>query len=89
MIIAGIYPLKVNKGNTKTICEICSKVNLEQVSHVALPFSTLTLNKSIPARIYPAGNYMLKVNNGNTRTRCEIYSMLTIKTPERRQCFYC
>ena len=32
---------------------------------------------------------MFKVNNGNTRTRCQICSKLTIKIPERRQCFYC
>ena len=38
--------------------------------------------------INPTGIYLLKVNNRNTRTRCEICSKLTIKTPERRQCFY-
>ena len=37
--------------------------------------------RTIPANIY------LLVNNRNTR--CEICSKLTIKTPERRQCFYC
>ena len=31
----------------------------------------------------------IKVNNGNTRTMFEICSQLTIKTPERRDCFHC
>ena len=39
--------------------------------------------------IYPAGNYMFKVDNINTRTKYEICTKLTIKTLERRHCFYC
>ena len=53
---AGIYLLKVNNRNTRTRCEICSKltikkperrifiVNSEHISHLALVFLLLTLN---------------------------------------------
>ena len=59
--VAGIYSLKDNNGNSKT-CEICSNqnikaqgrhhsgaffVNLEQISHIALMFPLLNLNKSV------------------------------------------
>ena len=62
-IPAGIYLLKVNNRNTRTRCEICSKltintperrhwrrsgvfiVNFEHISHLALVFLLLTLNK--------------------------------------------
>ena len=62
-IPAGIYLLEVNNGNTRTRCEICSKlrintperrhwrrsgvfiVNFEHISHLALVFLLLTLNK--------------------------------------------
>ena len=37
--------------------------------------------------VNPAGICLLKVNNRNTRARCEICSKLTIKTPERHECF--
>ena len=51
--LAGIYLFKVNNGNTRTICEICSKltvssklkVNFEQISHIVLIFPFLTLSK--------------------------------------------
>ena len=54
---AGIYHLKINKINTRTRCEICSKltinipiknkhgvfiVNFEHISHLLLPFTLLT-----------------------------------------------
>ena len=51
---ADIYLFKVNNWNTKTVCEICSKlaikkpgfiVNFEQISHIVLVFPSLTLNK--------------------------------------------
>ena len=60
---AGIYVLKVNNRNTRTSCEICSKltiktperrhcrcsgvfiVNFEHISHLALVFLLLTLNR--------------------------------------------
>ena len=60
---AGIYLLKVNNRNTRTRCEICSKltiktperrqwrrsgvftVNFEHISHLALVFLLLTLNR--------------------------------------------
>ena len=56
---AGIYLLKVNKRNTKTRCEICSKltiktperrsgvfiVNFEHISHLNLVFPLLTLSR--------------------------------------------
>ena len=54
----GIYLLKVNNRNTRTRCEICSKltikapecrsgvfiVNIEHISHLPLVFLLLTLN---------------------------------------------
>ena len=79
----NLFHATVNQRNTRTRCEICSKltiktperrpgvliVNFEHISHLVLVFLLLTLN----------GNYMFKVNNRNTRTRCEICSKLTIK----------
>ena len=59
---AGIYLFKLNKKNTRTMCEVCSKltikttkwrrsgvfiVNFEQISHTVLVFPFLTLNKKI------------------------------------------
>ena len=51
---AGIYLLKVNNRNTRTKCEICSKltmkipgiftINFEHISHLVLVFILLTLN---------------------------------------------
>ena len=57
---AGIYLFKVNNRNTRTSCEICSKltiviperrrrsgnfiVNIEHISHLVLVFLLLTLN---------------------------------------------
>ena len=46
---AGIYLLKVNSRNTRTRCEICSKLtikiaNFQHISHPALVFLLLTLN---------------------------------------------
>ena len=54
---AGIYMLKGNNRNTRTWCEICSKltvkrylysgiffVNFEHISHLVLGFLLLTLN---------------------------------------------
>ena len=59
---AVIYLLKVNNRNTKTGCEICSKliiktpeglrvfvVNFEHISYLALVFLFLTLNMQLPA----------------------------------------
>ena len=60
---AGIYLLKVNNRNTRTRCEICSKltiktperrsgvfiVNFEHISHLVLVFLLLTLNMQLPA----------------------------------------
>ena len=47
----GICLLKVNNRNTRTRCEVCSKlatdifdVNFEPISHLALVFLLLTLN---------------------------------------------
>ena len=66
--LAGIYLLKVKKRNTRTRCELCSKLAV----------------KTPERRYGWLGsymNYMFRVNNRNTRKRCEICSMLTIKTP--------
>ena len=56
--LAVIYMFKVNNGNTRTMCEICSKltiktpersdvfiVNFEQILHIVIMFPLLTLNK--------------------------------------------
>ena len=42
----GIYMLKVNNRNTRTRCEICSKLTIktEHISHL-LVFLLLTLNR--------------------------------------------
>ena len=60
----GIYLLKANNGNTRTMCEIFSKlpteapeglewcrssVSIVNFLHIVLVFSLLTLNKKIPA----------------------------------------
>ena len=53
-ISALIYMLKNNNRNTRTRCEICSKltikivifiVNFEHISHLALVFLLLTLSR--------------------------------------------
>ena len=58
---AGIYLLKVNNRNTRTRCEIYSKLtrktperrlaslNFEHISHLVLVFLLLTLNMQLPA----------------------------------------
>ena len=69
---------------------------------VKVPFNVCTISKSDPLReiyllvylievyvLYSVDIYLFKVNNRNTRARCEICSKLPIKTPGRRQCFYC
>ena len=94
---AGNCMFKVNNRNTRTRCEICSKLIcffLNSFLYSNFSYCPLlwyfSTNKSIEKnKIYisvafPAGIYLLKVNNRNTRTRCEICSKLTIKTPERR-----
>ena len=63
--LAGIYLLKVKKRNTRTRCELCSKLAV----------------KTPERRYGWLGsyiNYMFRVNNRNTRKRCEICSMLTV-----------
>ena len=54
---AGRYLLKVNNRNTRTVCEICSKLTLktpelvdfEHISHLVLVFLLLTLSMLLPA----------------------------------------
>ena len=55
---AGIYLFKVNNRNTRTRCEISSKVtisffivNFEHILQLVLVFAFLTLNSKMPARI--------------------------------------
>ena len=36
---------------------------------------------------FPIGIYLLKVSNKSTTTKCKICSKVTIKTPERCNCF--
>ena len=49
----GIYPLKVNNRNTRTRCEICSKLTIKRhqnnANGVVLMFLLLTLNTKLPA----------------------------------------
>ena len=67
---ACIYLLKVNNRNTRTRCEICSKltktpercqavfiVKFEHISRLVLLFLLLTLNMQLPAR------FSVKLNN--------------------------
>ena len=49
---SSIYLFKVNQGNTRTMCEICSKLTVKapgrrhlQISHNILKIPLLTLNK--------------------------------------------
>ena len=49
---AGICLFKINNGNTRILCQICSKltktlfiVNFEQISHIVLVFPFLILNR--------------------------------------------
>ena len=53
-----VYLFKMNNGNNRTMCEICSNVtmltivfivNSEQIPYIALVFPLLTLNKWMPA----------------------------------------
>ena len=49
---AGIYLLKVNNRNTRTKCEISSKLTISVfISHLVLVLALLTLNSEIPDRI--------------------------------------
>ena len=48
----------------------------------------ITFWKSYWEESYPANICLFQVNNRNTRKRCEICSKLTIKTLERRHCYY-
>ena len=42
----GSYLLKVNNRNTKTRCEICSKLTIKtHISHLVLVFLLLTLSR--------------------------------------------
>ena len=63
---AGNYMFKVNNRNSRTRCEICSKltiktperrqwriVNFEHISHLVLLFLLLTLNMLLPAGKVP------------------------------------
>ena len=42
---AGIYLLKVNNGNTRTMCEICQKLTIKTPERRRLVLPLLTLNK--------------------------------------------
>ena len=66
---AGIYLLKVINRNTRTGCEICSKlakifiVNFEHISYLNLVFLLLTLNMELPAGSQIKDNYISKKRN--------------------------
>ena len=70
----SIYLLKVNNRNTRTGCELYSKLTIKTPERRHWPHLPVT--------------YLLRVNNRNIRTRCEICSKLTIKTPEQRHLRY-
>ena len=74
-ILAGIYLFKVNNGNIRKMCEICSKltiktteqhqwpvpvVNFEQISQIVLVFPLLNLNKELSQRM--SNVYMMTLN---------------------------
>ena len=80
---AGIYLLKVNNRNTRTRCEICSKltiktperrrsgvfiVNFDHISHLVLVFLLLTLNMQLPA-----GYLYLIVDVRRTKKHITVY----------------
>ena len=86
---------KVNNRNTRTSCEICSKLTIKtpqrrqwrrsgdfivSFEHEDVKGSSSNFDSNISVRIC-----LFKVNNRNTRTSCEICPKLTIKTPQRRQ----
>ena len=57
--LAGTYLLKVNNRNTKTKCEIYSKLTIKTLEwHLVLVFLLLTLNKYLPARKTLKGHYL-------------------------------
>ena len=54
--LAGIYLFKVNNGNTKTFCEICSKLTIETLERcLGRPSSVFIVNfkHSIPFLVFP------------------------------------
>ena len=83
IIAVGICLLKVSNRNTRTRCEICSKL---VCSSVFIVNCRLGLQASVkPSQFrHLLGIYLFKLNNRNTRTVCEICSKLPKTTPERR-----
>ena len=76
-ILAGVPPsILVNRVLTEVVNRSIPTVDLNSRQSVEL-----LINGN------PAGICICKINNRNTRTRCEICSKLTIKTPERHQCY--
>ena len=84
---AGNYMFKVNNRNTRTRCEICSKLTIKILDYAIVRCSSETLREKDPATdvsgklsyaapfrniSFPANIYLFKVNNRNTRKRCEI-----------------
>ena len=67
IIPAGIYLLKVNNRNTRTRCEICSKLTIKTPERRLAPVLA----------IIPAGIYLLKVNNRNNRNNRTVICLIT------------
>ena len=60
----------------ETVIQMCSQMSPES-------FLNNIARLDLPANIY-----LFEFNNRNTRKSCKVCSKLTIKTLERRQCFY-
>ena len=68
--LAGIYLLKVSNRNTRTRCQINSKlttktrerdfiINFKHISHLFLMLLLLVLNKLLPAEYFCKKNFMI------------------------------
>ena len=69
---ANIQLLKINNRNTRTSCEICSKLAI-MTSLSSVPIADFEQVNTCSANIY-----LFKVNNSNTGKRYEICSKLII-----------
>ena len=86
-IPAGIYLLNVNNRNTRTRCEICSKLTIkipERRHYCWLWTCNCRLGIEHWKRNFPASIKLFKANKGITRTICKNCSKLTKKTRKRR-----
>ena len=93
VIPVGVYLLKVNSGNTRTKCQICSKfifiVNFEHISHLVLVFLSSNVNEVIRAVL---NFFYKKISHTHTHTHTHThahthtytYMNLVVGTQRRR-----